>query len=106
MNIYPRKTEKSYALSQSNVYVFDVPESANTNQISDAVEAIYGVKVKSVRTLIQNGKRIRYSRGKRSYPGTTSRQDLKKAYVTLEAGNAIKMFEEVASDTADKKETK
>ena len=50
-------------------------------------------KVAKVTTLVQNGKSIRYSRGKNRYPGTTSRQDSKKAYVTLSEGK-IKVFEQ------------
>ena len=41
---------------------------------------------------MQSGKAIRYSRGKRRYPGTTHRHDSKKAYVRLSEGE-IKVFE-------------
>jgi len=110
INIFPRKTEKAYAQSLNNVYVFDVNCEANRNQIVDAVESQYGVKVASVTTLIQKGKAVRYSRGKKAYPGSTTRKDLKKAYVTLVKGDSIKVFEEVAKQNdqtkTDKKEKK
>ena len=49
----------------------------------EAVEALFGVKVKAVNTAITKGKvkRFRGQLGKR--------KDVKKAYVTLEEGNTI-----------------
>ena len=92
--VTPRATEKSYRLITSqNTYTFDVPLSANKQQIAAAVEAQYdGSEVASVTTAVQRGKAIRYSRGKRRYPGTTHRRDSKKAYVRLSEGE-IKVFE-------------
>lgn len=95
ITVTPRVSEKAYRLvNDSNTYVFDVPLAANRHQIIDAVESQYEVKVASVRTLVQSGKSVRYSRGKRRYPGTTTRRDSKKAYVTLVEGNSIKVFDE------------
>ena len=93
--VTPRVSEKSYWLvSGQNTYVFDVPTNANKNDIKAAVEAQFeGTKVAKVTTLVQNGKSIRYNRGKKRYPGTTTRQDSKKAYVTLSEGS-IKVFEQ------------
>ena len=93
--VTPRVSEKSYWLvSGQNTYVFDVPMNANKNDIKAAVEAQFeGTKVAKVTTLVQNGKSIRYNRGKKRYPGTTTRQDSKKAYVTLSEGS-IKVFEQ------------
>ena len=93
--VTPRVSEKSYRLvSGQNTYVFDVPTNANKNDIKAAVEAQFeGTKVAKVTTLVQNGKSIRYNRGKKRYPGTTTRQDSKKAYVTLSEGS-IKVFEQ------------
>lgn len=91
--ITPRATEKSYRLATlQNTYVFNVPLDANKQQIVSAIEAEYdGVKVASVKTVVQSGKAVRFSRGKNRYPGTTKRKDSKKAYVTLSEGE-IKMF--------------
>ena len=92
--VTPRPTEKAYRLSTAlNTYVFDAPMAANKQQIIDAVESQYEVKVLGVKTVVQSGKSIRYSRGKRRYPGTTTRQDSKKAYVRLSEGDSIKVFE-------------
>lgn len=110
INVFPRKTEKSYAQSLKNIYVFDVPLDANRNQIVEAIESQFDVKTVSIKTLIQKGKAVRFSRGKRAYPGSTTRKDLKKAYVQLAEGNSIKIFDEVADNEtnvkADKKEKK
>ena len=96
--ITPRATEKAYGLiNGQNTYIFNVPMDANKQQITDAVEAEYGVKVKSVKTLVQSGKAVRYSRGKNRYPGTTNRKDTKKAYVTLSEGS-IQVFDEPAAE--------
>jgi len=100
--VTPRPTEKAYRLSVTqNTYVFDVPLAANKQQIIDAVESQYQVKVSSIKTVVQSGKAVRYSRGKNRYPGTTNRSDSKKAYVTLAEGNSIKVF-----DTEETKEEK
>lgn len=102
ISITPRATEKAYAKSQQNVYVFNVPLTANKQEISAAVEAQFDVTVTAIKTLVQNGKTVRFSRGKRRYPGTTIRKDTKKAYVTLAEGNSIQVFNEAA----DNKEAK
>lgn len=92
--VYPRATEKAYATSQNNVYVFNVPLNANKNDITASVESQYGVKVTGVKTIVQAGKAVRFSRGKNRYPGKTTRSDSKKAYVTLAKGDSIKVFAE------------
>ena len=93
--VTPRVSEKAYRLvTNENTYIFDVPMSANKNEIKAAVEAQFeGVKVAKVTTLVQSGKAVRFSRGKNRYPGTTHRQDSKKAYVRLREGK-IKVFEQ------------
>ncbi len=107
--VTPRATEKAYRLvTGQNTYVFNVPANANKNEIKAAVEAENkGVKVASVKTLVQNGKAVRFSRGKNRYPGTTTRQHTKKAYVTLSEGT-IKVFdtEEVKEEKPAKKAAK
>lgn len=101
--VTPITTEKAYAQSQKNVYVFAVPLTANRDQISRAVEAQYGVKVVATKVLVQSGKTVRFSRGKNRYPGQTKRADRKKAYVTLAAGNSIAVFEQPADETKEEK---
>ncbi len=101
--ITPRATEKAYGLTSQNTYVFDVPATANKDQIAKTVAEQYNVEVKSIKTLVQNGKAVRFSRGKNRYPGQTTRKDRKKAYVTLKAGSKIQVFEEPATDDKEKK---
>lgn len=94
ISVTPRATEKAYGQSQKNVYVFNVPLSANKQEIAAAVESQFEVKVTGIKTLVQSGKAIRYSRGKNRFPGTTNRKDSKKAYVTLAEGNSIQVFDQ------------
>jgi len=79
----PVITEKSTMASENGAVVFEVSMSAKKPQIREAVEALFGVKVKAVNTTITKGKvkRFRGQLGKR--------KDVKKAYVTLEEGNTI-----------------
>lgn len=105
ISVIPQATEKAYGQVQKNIYVFTVPVSANKDQIAQAVAQQFDVDVVAVRTLVQSGKAVRFSRGKGKYPGTTNRQNRKKAYVTLAKGNSIKVFDEPAPE-ATKEETK
>lgn len=79
----PHITEKSTLASEHNAVVFKVANDATKPQIKEAVEALFGVKVKAVNTTITKGKVKRF-RGK-----TGKRRDVKKAYVMLEEGNTI-----------------
>jgi large subunit ribosomal protein L23 len=97
--IIPRATEKAYAQSLStNTYLFTVPLDANKQQIKAAVEVQFGVSVTSIKTLVQSGKAVRFSRGKNRYPGNTTRKDTKKAYVTLAEGDSIQVFDAPAEE--------
>ncbi len=79
----PIITEKATMASESGAVVFEVAIDANKPQIKEAVEGLFGVKVKAVNTTITKGKTKRF----RGQPGR--RKDVKKAYVTLEEGNTI-----------------
>ncbi|MCP5036082.1 MAG: 50S ribosomal protein L23 [Rhodobacteraceae bacterium] len=79
----PIITEKTTMASEHGAVVFEVAMAANKPQIKEAVEALFGVKVKAVNTSITKGKVKRF----RGQPG--KRRDVKKAYVTLEEGNTI-----------------
>ena len=79
----PIITEKATMASENGAVVFEVAIDANKPAIKDAVEALFGVKVKSVNTTVTKGKVKRF----RGRLGT--RKDVKKAYVTLEEGNTI-----------------
>ena len=98
--LIPRATEKAYAASlTTNTYTFSVPTGVNKRQIKDAVEAQFNVTVTGVKTLVQSGKAIRFSKGKNRYPGTTHRSDSKKAFVTLAEGDSIQIFDTPEEET-------
>ena len=94
----PRATEKSYLEQTNRIYVFPVKKSMGKQEIAQMVEKEFNVTVTDVRTLIRNGKKTKFSKGKHAYPGTTYRQDKKFAYVRLKQGDSIKVFEEPEED--------
>lgn len=82
--VAPHVSEKSAGLADSqNQHVFKVLPNATKQEIKDAVEQLFNVKVSTVRTVNMKGKVKRFGRamGKRS--------DWKKAYVRLEPGHDI-----------------
>ena len=79
----PLVTEKSTMASENGAVVFEVSIDSNKPQIKEAVEALFGVKVKAVNTSITKGKQKRFK------GGLGRRKDVKKAFVTLEDGNTI-----------------
>jgi large subunit ribosomal protein L23 len=81
--IAPVITEKATNLSEQNKVVFEVAPTATKPQIKAAVEKLFDVKVKSVNTAITKGK-TKVFRGIKG-----RRNDVKKAIVTLEEGQAI-----------------
>ena len=81
-------TEKAAVLKEENKVVFEVNPSANKIQIKSAIEELFGVKVTSVNTLIQRGKRKRMGRK------LAQRRNWKKAIVTLREGDDIQFFDE------------
>ena len=79
----PAITEKSTLLSENNQVVFNVAKDASKPEIKAAVEALFGVKVTAVNTLVRKGKVKRFK-------GTIGKQqDVKKAVVTLAEGQSI-----------------
>lgn len=90
----PRATEKSYLEQTNRIYVFPVKKSMSKQAIAKMVEKEFEVTVTDVKTLIRNGKKTKFSKGKHAYPGITKRQDKKFAYVRLKKGDSIKVFDE------------
>ena len=92
----PSVTEKSHLFNEPkkgkppkvvrSKYVFEVDPHANKYQIEDAVEALYGVKVHSVRTMRMAGKKRRVGR----HVGKT--REWKKAVITLDEGHTIELY--------------
>ena len=72
--------------ARAGAYTFEVHRDASKPAIRQAVEKIYNVKVKSVRTANRKGKtrRVRYKMGKTP--------DWKKAVVVLQGDHHIDLF--------------
>ena len=102
----PRATEKSYLEQTNRIYVFPVKKSMGKQEIAKMVEKEFNVTVTDVRTLIRNGKKTKYSKGKHAYPGITTRPDKKFAYVRLKKGDSIKVFDEPEETKTSAKEAK
>lgn len=81
--VSPAITEKSTLASDNDQVVFNVARTASKPEIKAAVEALFGVKVKAVNTLVRKGKVKRF----RGIVGKQS--DVKKAIVTLAEGQSI-----------------
>lgn len=80
----PHVSEKATVIAEEHSqYVFKVAQDATKLEIKKAVEQLFEVSVKAVRTAVVKGKtkRTRFGMGKRS--------DWKKAYVSLEQGQEI-----------------
>jgi large subunit ribosomal protein L23 len=85
----PSITEKGTILQAEGKYVFKVADKATKPQIKQAVEAAFKVKVISVNIIRVS------SRNKRMGNRMVTEPGLKKAIVTLQAGDKIELFEGV-----------
>lgn len=104
MILKPRVSEKSYALSQNQVYVFEVPTNANKLTVKQAVADQFGVTVLDVNVANVKGKLKRTFR-KRGRASVGYRPDTRKAYVTIKAGETIPVFAAVEDDAQKSKAT-
>ena len=87
----PHISEKAKINAEKgNTIVFKVALDANKVEIANAVEALFEVKVDSVRTVVVKGKTKRH--GAKS----GRRSDWKKAYVTLQEGQSLDFVEGAA----------
>ena len=85
--IRPVVSEKSYALLAANKYTFRIHPRAHKTQVRQAVEEIFGVRVKEVRTMSVKSKPKR-----RGYTAGRTRE-WKKAVVELHPEDSIELFE-------------
>lgn len=84
----PLITEKANLDKESlNAYHFEVPVTVDSQEIREAIEKVFEVKVLKVRTMIVRGKKRRIGR----FQG--QRPNWKKAIVTLKQGHSIDIFE-------------
>ena len=85
--VKPIITEKSTLLQEDGKYVFHVAPRANKIMIKEAVQKAFGVTVIDVNICKVRGKEKRYG------PRLTRTPDVKKAIVTLLAGDRIQLIE-------------
>ena len=83
--IAPVVTEKTMTLRNENVYTFKVAKDASKDEIKNAVETAFNVKVASVNILNTKYKKRRVGK----YQGRT--KTYKKAMVTLKDGSSIEL---------------
>lgn len=81
----PVITEKSGVIAQNGKYIFKVDSRANKIEIKQAIEKIFNVHVKEIRTINVKPKKRRVGR----YTGLTNR--CKKAIVKLAEGEEINL---------------
>ncbi len=102
----PVISDKAYKLNQkSNQLVLQVHPFANKPQIKDAIEKLFNVKVKEVRTLIRKKSSLRATQKKyNALPGIKKN---KVAYVTLAEGYTLNLFDQAgASQSQELQQTK
>jgi len=85
----PVITEKNSVLQAQGKYAFEVAEESNKNQIKQAVEKAFKVKVLAVNVVSVPGRKKRIGRRE------VLTQSWKKAIVTLKSGDKIEFFEGV-----------
>jgi large subunit ribosomal protein L23 len=85
--VKPVISEKSYELLSANKYTFRVHPRAHKTQVRQAVEEIFGVRVRDVRTMNVTSKPKR-----RGWTSGRTRQ-WKKAVVQLHPEDQIELFE-------------
>lgn len=89
----PLVTEKTNLLvSGQNQYAFEVQEDASRTLVKDAVETLFKVNVKRVNIIKTPGKTKRNMKSRRL---SVKKPVMKKAIVTLAAGDKIPFFEGV-----------
>ena len=81
--IAPIITEKATKISEKNQYVFKVKIHSNKKEIKQAIEKLFKVKVKNIKTIKIKGKSkiFKGTKGKRS--------DYKKAIICLNKGENL-----------------
>lgn len=84
--IRPVVSERSFDLMGQNKYTFEVARNACKEEIADAVEKLFNVRVVKVNTLNvkPKNKRVRYVTGKT--------RTWRKAIVTVADGDSIEIF--------------
>ena len=85
---YPIITDKATRLLELNQYTFATDIKANKDQIKDAIEYLFQVKVSAVNTYHAPMKKKRIGK----FMG--QKTSYNRAIITLESGNSIDLFSE------------
>lgn len=86
--IAPVISEKSTLIGEKhNQYAFRVLQDATKDEVKAAIESLFKVTVESVNMINISGKKKRFARG------TGRRRNIRKAYVSLAAGQEINFAE-------------
>lgn len=90
--IISEKTE--FAIEHNNTYTFEVEKRATKVDIKNAVESMYGVKVKKVNTMNLGGgkKEMKHTNKGLIFQRTKA---IKKAMITLEDGEEIDFYSNI-----------
>lgn len=83
----PLITEKSTLIQEQGKYVFEIAKKANKVLVKEAVEKIFDVEVSKVNICWSRGSKKRFG------PRAKLTPDIKKAIVTLKAGERIQLVE-------------
>jgi len=95
----PLITEKTLDLAnQYNVYTFIVSKQAGKDQIKEAIERLFSVKVEAIRTMTHY--RVMKRTGRKRMPVMLA--PTKKALVQLKKGDKIELFDLGGSEKSDK----
>jgi len=90
----PVITERGNEVKEAdNKFIFEVHPAANKREIKRAVEKLFGVTVKDVRTAVIKGKPKKTLMKGGRFEG--KRPDRKKAFVKVAAGQKIDIFDQV-----------
>ena len=87
--VRPVVTEKTNDMGENDKYAFEVAVDANKNEVKQAVERFFGVKVLDVHTMRMPRKSRRVGKNVGRKP------EWKKAIVRLAEGHSIEFFEGV-----------
>lgn len=81
--IAPLVTEKASGLAQRSIYAFEVNARASKEQIAQALQTLYKVKVGKIRVMTRKGKTRRVGRRMQ----TVQLTDRKIAYIVVKEGS-------------------
>lgn len=96
----PIISDKAHKLNQSkDKLALWVHPKANKPLIKEAIEKLFQVKVKNVRTLIRKTSKLRTTQ--KRYDATPSIQKNKIAYVTLAEGYSLNLFDQAGAPSVE-----